>query len=80
MIKYSVRSTFFKPSVDSIIAPDEADVLSQHEFLKDAITAQKNSKVPCFVYDEVYDIPLYWHSWFFFVSQWNENTVPSGAD
>ena len=73
MSKYSVRSTFFKPSMDSIITPEEADVLSRHEFLKDAIAAQKNSKVPCFVYDEVYDIPLYWY-------RWNESTVASGAD
>jgi len=74
MSKYSVRSTFFKPSKDSIITPEEADVLSRHEFLKDAIAAQKNSKIPCFVYDEVYDIPLYWHQWR------KESTVASGAD
>lgn len=76
--KYTLRTTFFKASSDSIIRPEDADVLSEHENLKDAVAAQQKSAIRCFVYDEVYDIPLYWHQWN--APKNDTDAIPSGAD
>lgn len=64
-------------NLSSILKGRDADAIRKSRQrtarLCKSIAAQKNSKVPCFVYDEVYDIPRYWHRWR------NESTVASGA-